>query len=250
MNQPQLVKVQEIADGDIHISQEHLQLLRRLACTPGAIETLLQYVQRLPYMERCATQMDTMNTAVAQRVGAVEMVCQQYICPGNVLYSQRTLDEFSGDNQINLTEVVKDLGGNYVDGFPVPPGKQIKLTHKGRPGYSPQKIAVDLNIANGGSNYLDFVLQFYLSPGTSNAEGLPLASEMRGNQFLNKDGTQIHVKFPEYRNRPLDIGSLETLAIVIKNNGSANNLDSAFVTVYYDNNQFYELCKKRCSAGC
>ena len=35
---------------------------------------------------------------------------------------------------------------------------------------------------------------------------------------------------------------------MIRNNGAANNLDSAFVTIYYDNKLFYQLCKKRC--GC
>jgi hypothetical protein len=106
-----------------------------------------------------------------------------------------------------------------------------------------------LNIAGGGNNYLDFTLQFYLVPGgVSTGLGLEVGPQMRGNQFLNKDGTQIHVPFPEYRNAPIDVGSLETLALVIKNNGAANNLDSAFVTIYYDNKLFYALCKKRC--GC
>ena len=128
-------------------------------------------------------------------------------------------------------------------------GKMIRLTHKSRPGYTPTKIAIDLNLAGGGNNYLDFTLQFYLFPGgVSTGLGLEVGSQMRGNQFLNKDGTQIHVPFPEYRNASIDIGSLETLALVIRNNGAANNLDSAFVTVYYNNKEFYALCKKRC--GC
>ena len=112
-----------------------------------------------------------------------------------------------------------------------------------------RKIAIDLNVAGGGSNYLDFTLQFYLVPGgTASGQGLEIGSQMRGNQFLNKDGTQIHIPFPEYRGAPIDVGSLETLALVIRNNGAANNLDSAFVTIYYDNKLFYQLCKKRC--GC
>lgn len=249
--QPALVKIEEIpTEGELRITAEHMALLKRLICTPGAIETLIAYANRLPTLDACVTRVDTTVKTFGQRCDAVEMVCQNYICPGQVLYSQRTLDEFSDDNQINLIEVVKGLGGNYVDAFPVPPGKQIKLIHKARPGFCPKKIAIDLNIAGNGNNYLDFVLQFYLVPGgTNNAEGLPLGSEMRGNQFLNKDGTQIHVPFPEYRNQPIDIGSLEQLALVIKNTGNANNLDSAFVTVYYDNRQFYELCRKK-ACGC
>lgn len=245
-DQATLVKVEQIPNGDFTMTAEHLNALRRLACTPGAIDLFLNYVNRMPMLDRCTSEM----AALTVKCDSLEMMCKQYVCPGNNNYSQRTLDEYSDDNQINLVEVVKGLGGNYVDAFPVPPGKQIKLTHKGRPGYSPSKIAVDLNVAAGGNNYLDFVLQFYLVPGgTNNTEGLPVGSEMRGNQFLNKDGTQIHVAFPQYRNRPIDVGSLETLALVIKNTGGANNLDSAFVTIYYDNHQFYELCKAKCG-GC
>jgi len=177
------------------------------------------------------------------------MMFSQFICPGNVNYSQRTLDEYSDDNQVNLANVVTGLGGDYLNAYPLTPAKLIRLTHLARPGYTPTKIAIDFNIAGGGNNYLDFVLQFYLVPGgTPNNLGLPIGPEFRGNQFLNKDGTQIHVDYPEYRNSPLDIGSLETLALVIRNNGAANNLDSAFVTVYYDNKAFYQACKKKC--GC
>lgn len=150
--------------------------------------------------------------------------------------------------QVNLEDIVTGLGGDFVNAFPVPP-KMIRLTHKSRPGYTPTKIAIDMNLAGGANNYLDFTLQFYLFPGgVSTGLGLEVGSQMRGNQFLNKDGTQIHVPFPEYRNASIDIGSLETLALVIRNNGAANNLDSAFVTVYYNNKEFYALCKKRC--GC
>jgi hypothetical protein len=37
---------------------------------------------------------------------------------------------------------------------------------------------------------------------------------------------------------------------VIRNNGAANNLDSAHVNIFYDNARFYELCKARCGGGC
>ena len=71
---------------------------------------------------------------------------------------------------------------------------------------------------------------------------------MSGNEFVEKDGTQIRPIFPEYRGCPHDIGSLDSLAVEIKNTGAANNLESAQVNVYYSNRLFYELCKKRC--GC
>lgn len=37
--------------------------------------------------------------------------------------------------------------------------------------------------------------------------------------------------------------------MVLANNGPANNLDSAHINVFYDNNRFYELCKRRCACS-
>ncbi|MBL8974335.1 MAG: hypothetical protein JNK56_27325 [Myxococcales bacterium] len=245
-----MVKVEMMPrEGETMFTQEHLDRLRMLACTPGAIERLLQCAERIPYIESSMSRVEGQCRTVTQRCDASDLMFQQYICPGNVNFSQRTLDEYSDDSQVNLEDIVTGLGGDFVNAFPVPPTKLIRVTHKSRPGYTPTKIAIDLNIAGGGNNYLDFTLQFYLVPGgVSTGLGLEVGPQMRGNQFLNKDGTQIHVPFPEYRNAPIDVGSLETLALVIKNNGAANNLDSAFVTIYYDNKLFYALCKKRC--GC
>ena len=236
-------------DGEFTFNQEAMDRLRMFACTPGMIERLSQIMERFPYIESCVSRVEGQCRTVSQRCDATDMFLSGYVCPGQVNYSQRTLDEYSDDSQVNLETIVTGLGGDFVNAFPVPPTKMIRLTHLSRPGYTPTKIAIDLNLAGGGNNYLDFTLQFYLFPGgVSTGQGLEVGSQMRGNQFLNKDGTQIHVPFPEYRNSSIDVGSLETLALVIKNNGAANNLDSAFVTVYYNNKEFYALCKKRC--GC
>lgn len=236
--------------GTFNFGPEQMDRLRLLACTPGAIERILQAAEQFPYIQQCAARADQASKELASRCDATDMMFQTFICPGNVNFSQRTLDEYSDDAQVNLEAVVKDLADPYVNAFPVPPAKRIRLTHVRRPGFTPTKIAIDLNIAGGASNYLDFILQFYLVPGgVAGAEGLEIGSAMRGNQFLNKDGTQIHVPFPEYRNCPIDIGSLEDLALEIRNTGAANNLDSAFVTVYYDNRAFYQACKKKCGCG-
>ena len=236
-------------DGEFVFNQEHVDRLRMLACTPGLFERMKEVLERFPYIESCVARVEGQCRTVTQRCDATDMFLQGYVCPGQVNFSQRTLDEYSDDAQVNLEVVVTGLGGDFVNAFPVPPTKMIRLTHLARPGYTPTKIAIDLNLAGGGNNYLDFTLQFFLFPGgVGNGQGLEVGSQMRCNQFLNKDGTQIHVPFPEYRNSSIDVGSLETLALVIKNNGAANNLDSAFVTVYYNNREFYALCKKRC--GC
>ncbi len=249
MDNGKLVKVEMMPrEGEPMFTQDHMDKLRMLLCS-GMLDRLAQCAERIPNIESAMSRVEVQCRVVTQRCDASDLMFQQYICPGNVNFSQRTLDEYSDDAQVNLEDIATGLGGDFVNTFPVPPTKLIRLTHKARPGYTPTKIAIDLNIAGGGNNYLDFTLQFYLVPGgVSSGLGLEVGPQMRGNQFLNKDGTQIHVPFPEYRNAPIDIGSLETLALVIKNNGAANNLDSAFVTVYYDNKLFYALCKKRC--GC
>ena len=249
MDDGKLVRIESMPrEGDL-ITQEALDRLRWLACKPGAIEAVLQCAERYPMLAQRCSDLDDRCRQLQQQCDALEMFNERYICPAHVLYSQRTIAEYSDNSQVNVEEPVTGLGPPYVNGFPVPPGAVIRLTHKARPGYTPTKIAIDLNIAGGASNYLDFIITMYLVPGgVSSAKGLEIGNQMRGNQFLNKDGSQVHLKFPEWQNQPLDIGSAETLAIEIRNAGAVNNLDSAFVTIYYDNRRFYELCKKRC--GC
>ena len=248
-NDGQVVKFEMLPrDGD-GLSQDQLDRFRRILSTPGLLERMMACMERLPAIEACVTRVEGQTSTCIRRCDASDQLIQTVLCPGQMNFSQRTLDEYSDNAQVNLEKIETGLGGDHVNAYPVPPGKQIRLTHLVRPGYTPTKIAIDLNVAGGGNNYLDFTLQFYLVPGgTASGQGLEIGSQMRGNQFLNKDGTQIHIPFPEYRAAPIDVGSLETLSLVIRNNGAANNLDSAFVTIYYDNKLFYQLCKKRC--GC
>ena len=248
MDTAKLVRIQELpTDGTVNA--EAVARLRAILASPGGIEQLLRCADMVPrLLSRCESLEDTCRRLVS-RCNATDKMFEHMVCPGQVLYSRRTLDEYSDDAQVNLVNVVQGLGAPYVNGFPVPPGGKIRLTHAQRPGFTPTKIAVDLNVAGGGSNYLDFLLQLFLVPGgVSSATGLEVGSQMRANQFLNKDGTQIHVDFPTYRNCPIDVGSAEQLVLDITNTGAANNLDSAFITVYYDNKLFYALCRKAC--GC
>ena len=250
MDNGKLVKFEMLPrEGEYALSADGLEKLRMLACTPGLIDRLLQCVDQIPRIQQCVTTVEDKCRNISNRCDAFDMFCEGYICPGNVNFSQRTLDEYSDNAQVNLEQIVSGFPNPpYVAAFPVGTNQIIRLTHKPRPGYTPKTIAIDLNISGGGSNYLDFELQMFLVPGgVASDQGLEIGSKMRGNQFLNKDGTQIHLPFPAYRNQSIDVGSLETLAIEIRNTGAAN-LDSAFITVYYDNRAFYELCKKRC--GC
>lgn len=228
--------------SDTPFNQDAAEMLKRLLCNPGQLERLLRIADKMPDLEDQCRQ-------VARRCDATDKMFELVVCPGNVNYSQLTLDNYSDNNQVNLTTIVPPLAANYVNAFPVIPTKTIRLTHLARPGYTPEKMAIDLNLAGGANNYLDIFLQFYLVPGGApDARGEAIGSQMRGNQFLNKDGTQIHVPFPEYRGRAIDIGSLEYLALEITNNGAANNLDSVHIVIYYDNKAFYKACKANC--GC
>lgn len=182
---------------------------------------------------------------LTRRCNTIEALLDRACCPGNRLYSQQTLDEHSGNNQIPLTTPVTGLGGDYVDAFPVPPGKKIRLQHLPRPGYQPQTIAVDFALAGAGDNYLDLIIQLYNYPG-GQPGGKPYGPTYRGNQFLNKDGTQIHLPFPPYRGAPHVVGSAEVMQVEISHTGAVNNLNSAYITLYYDADKFYEQCRTSC----
>ena len=251
MDNGKLVKVEMLPlEGGVR-DEQVMDLLRRLCQNPNLLEQLLRCVQRVDHIERSVSSFEDRCRSTVSRCDSLEMLCRNFLCPGNVNFSQLTMDGYSGRSQVKLNEAVPGLGGDFVNNFPVPPGKKIRLTHKARPGYTPTQIRIDLNIAGGGNNYSDFTIQFHLVPGGVNSNlGLEVGDEYDGNIFLNKDGTQISVPFPEYRGNPLDVGSLETLTVVISNNSAAANLDSAHVNVFYDNTRFYELCKARCSGGC
>ena len=251
MDSGKLIKVEALPrEGDYNVNEQMLEFLRRMANIPGFFEKVVRCTDRMPDVERYMSTFEERCRATMSRCDALEMLCRNFLCPGNVNFSQRTLDEYSGKNQVKLNEIVTGLGDPYVNAYPVPPAKKIRLTHRARPGYTPTEIRIDLNIAGGGNNYSDFLIQFYLVPGGSNTgQGLEAGNAYDGNMFLNKDGTQIVVPFPDYRSLPLDIGSLETLAVVISNNGAANNLDSAHVNIFYDNARFFELCKARSGCG-
>lgn len=252
MDTGKLIKYETLPQqGELGFSPEALERLRFLLQNPTLFEQLMRCVDRVSSVERWVQTFDERCRTLTSQCNLYEMMCKQVLCPGNVNYSQPTLDEYSAKAQVKMTDPVPNLGGDFVNNYPVPPGKKIRLTHKPRPGYTPYEIRIDLNVAGGGTNYSDFTLQFYLVPGGQNSVlGKEIGDEYNGHQFLNKNGTQIAVPFPQYRNMPIDVGSLETLAIVISNNGAVNNLDSAYVSVFYDNTRFYEMCKVRCSGGC
>lgn len=246
-----LVKFEQLPTQGSYTQEQIMDVLQKLAYNPGILERMVRCADRLPEIERCLSGFEDRCRTTTNRCDALEMLCKNFLCPGHLNFSQVTLDNYSSKSQVKLAEVVTGLGGDFVNAFPVPPGKKIKLTHKPRPGYTPTVIRIDANIAGGGNNYSDFTFEFFLVPGGMNSVlGFELGDKYDGNIFLNKDGSQISVPFPEHRNHPIDIGSLETLSVVITNGGAANNLDSAHINIFYDNSRFYELCKAKCGGGC
>ncbi|HQX64110.1 MAG TPA: hypothetical protein PK593_11695, partial [Thermomicrobiales bacterium] len=97
------------------------------------------------------SRVEGQTSTCVKRCDASDQLMQTILCPSQMNFSQRTLDEYSDNSQINLEKIETGLGGDYVNTFPVPPTKQIRLTHLTRPGYTPTKIAIDLNIAGGGN---------------------------------------------------------------------------------------------------
>ena len=182
---------------------------------------------------------------LTRRCDSMEAMQKLICCPGNTQYSQFTLDNYSDDNLIELDEIVKGLGGDYVDDFPVPPGKKIRLITHARPGFAPEWIRMDYNLANDGVNYLDIKGQLYIIPGGEEPLGAKFGPKYRGNQFLHKDGQQLEVPFPKWRDLPLVVGSNERVAIDLEQTG-ANNLNSAYVVLYHDASRFYQLCRQSC----
>lgn len=249
MDTGKLVKFEGLPVQGQYDQRAMFELLHQLTCIPGLAERLAHCLDRMPEIDRCVSTVEDRCRRTVSRCDSLEMLCQLLLCPGNILYSQKTLNETASKSIVKVNEIVQNFGPGFVNAYPVAPGQKIRLVHKPRPGFTPTKIRIDMNLAGGANNYSDFTIQFYVVPGGVNSGlGYELGNEYDGNSFLNKDGSQIEVDFPTFNGHPIDIGSLETLAVVITHNGPANNLDSAHVNVHYDNRAFYEHCKRRC--GC
>jgi len=181
------------------------------------------------------------STKVSERCDNIWNVARRACCPGNLLYSRITLDEFSDNRQVSLGTIVQNFGAGFVNAFPVAPGEAIRLEQPARPGYHPDKIAIDFSLAGGASNYLDIEIAFFLGPGGT-TKGKQIGPVWTGNEFLNKDGTQIWIDMPKYRGMIVEVGSIEKMAVEIRHTGGANNLISTKVRLPYDEEAWYKHC--------
>ena len=226
------------------------QLLRALRCSPERWTEVLRCAESTNSLSGCYGRLEERCKSLEGQCEVLMRLVRHVCCSANINFSKITIDEYSDDSQVNLEQIVTGLGGDYVNAFPVTPGKTIRMQHPSRPGWTPNQIRIDMNLAGGANNYLDFFVEFYLGPG-DDLPGKKIGPTFRGNQFLNKDGGQIIVPFPKYKNDPIDVGSLERLAVEITNRSGGVNLESAQVVIVYDNNRFYEMCRTEvCKPGC
>lgn len=227
---------------DVEADDElHRRICRGLKMTPEEYAQMTRCAGRVPGLEnRCRE--------LAAECEALKRLITASYCPANMNFSQVSVDKVSKETQVNVTEIVKGLGGDYVDAYPVPPGKKIRLVQRSRPGYSPKTITVALNLANDGKNFLDLAVRFFVTTD-ARERGEEVGGEFRGFQFFNNDGIPTPQPFPTYKNMPMTIGTLEFLVIEIEHQGSANNLVSAFAAASVNAEGWYAACGLDGSCG-
>ncbi len=230
--------------------QTLMALCYALNCEPADLQHICQSRQRMSELERkCAALEHALTNQqscggncreVAKKCDGLWKYCIDHLCPANVPFSRVTIDEYSGINQIELNTVIKVEDDNsFVDNFPVAPGQKIKLTHAEQPGFIPKELRVDIDLANGGTNYLDIHLEFFLVGGPTPKK---LGVTFRANEFLNKDGSQIAVPWPHYKGCPVEVGFSETVVCILSHRGLANNVESAMIRLKHDLEQWYAMC--------
>jgi hypothetical protein len=223
-----------------------LRITRALGCTPERWVGIMKCADRMQYYDDCYGKLKEKCQTLEGICEVLHMMQRRSCCTANINFSSVTIDEYSDDSQVNIDQIITGLGGDYLNAFPLTPGKKIRLQQKERPGWGPSDIRIDLNLSGGQVNYLDYTIQFFLGPGDQ-VPGKPIGPLYTGNQFLNKDGTQIKLPFPTYKNEPIIVGSLEKLTVELTNKGIAGNLDSAQIIVPFNNEAFYEMCKTACT---
>ena len=221
----------DVVDMD---EEMHRRLCQGLGMTPEDLAQMAQCSGRVPGLEKQCNEL-------IKRCSALERLIKASLCPANIPFSSVTLDRLSKESQVNITEVVKGIGNDYVDEYPVPPGKRIRLIQQRRPGYSPASVTIALNLDSDAKNYLDLAVRFYVTTDPEE-RGEQVGGEYRGFQFFNADGIPTPQDFPTYKNLPMTIGTEEYLVIEIEHYGQKNNLLSAFVAATVNVKGWYLAC--------
>ncbi len=184
---------------------------------------------------------------VSKRCDQIWAYCTENVCPGNVPFSRKTIDEHSQESQIILNEIVQDVGPGFVNDYPMGPGQSMKVTHPMRPGFIPTKINIDLHLNNNATNYLNIEIEFYLVGGS---KPRLIGSSFQGNNFLNKDGTQILQEWPKYKGRSIEVGFHERVEVIMRHTGLQNPLTAATIRLHHDLTEWYRLCQSVGTGDC
>ncbi len=225
----------------LQIPEPQMIALRR--CLPDLVKCAPKLNTCAPALERfsdCATTVERvpelcgrLEEAIASCDGYKKQM-QAICCPGQQLYGNVTLDAFSSITTVDLETIVTGLGDPYVDQFPVPTDKTVRMVQEPRPGYVPEQIEINLVLANGGTNYLNANIQFYIGD-------TKIGPKYKGSRFLDSDGRTKLVDFPHWRSQPVIVGTSDRLSVEISMTGP-NSLEFATVTLHVNARGWYEVC--------
>ena len=84
MESGKLIKVETLPREGDYAQEQIMEVLRKLASNPGAIERVLRCADRLPDVERNLSGFEDRCRSTMNRCDAIEMLCRNFLCPGNV----------------------------------------------------------------------------------------------------------------------------------------------------------------------
>lgn len=209
-----------------------------VACAPK----LRECIPALNHVAACAPQIGNFKSVV-DRCRSLEDVVRDACCPGNVAFGDIGNHFFSSKNTLYLKNVAQNFGADYVNSFPVPPNKKIRLEQGRFSGFVPELVEMHFTMANGGTNYLNIEVNFFVGE-------THIGSEMLGSTFRDEDGRTKKVAFPTWRGKSgILIGYQERVAVELSITGP-NNLEFATVAIHVDAEAWARLCLPQDSPSC
>ncbi len=200
-----------------------------------------EFVKCVPQYQSCLPAMEQINSCnnTIGNLGEFLRRCEHFVvnscCPEQQLYGDVTRHIYSSRNIVYVDQIVTGLGGDFVDNYPVPPGKYLLLQTEQRPGFVPEVVEAHFTLANNGTNFLNIGVQFQVLSEK-------IGSELLGSTFLDEDGRTKKVPFPSWRGRRgLRIGSQERVQVLLRVTGP-NNLDHAAIAIHLDVEGWAKLC--------
>ncbi len=242
-------------NGEYH-EDKYNKLCQLMNVSPGQLRRLFGCIDELvecaPKMRANGPALDQLNNCVStlrelpefcSRLDEFAAKCNRFeallkiaCCPAHRQLGNVTLDEYSSKTTIDIDVIEQDLGDPYVNQYPVPTGKFIRLVQSDsyKAGFIPEEIEINFSLSNNDTNYLAINVQFYVNEKS-------IGSRFKGSLFLDADGRTKRVKFPKWRGNPVLVGSEDVLAVEIEMTG-ANSITQATVVIHLNAEGWYELC--------